>query len=114
MEAVDIDGRALIRLQADHVNRTLVPSFYRYLQAQDSGKTCSIYQLMTSLHDAVCTSEKQIEGGKEFLTAIEGLVQLFERAEKESESKVGLWHADGKLSLADAMAGPCEQTPERT
>jgi hypothetical protein len=71
-------------------------------------------QPITAFHHAVCASEKQIEGGKEFLTAIEGLVQLFERAERESESKVGLWYADGKLSLADAMAGPCEQTPERT
>ncbi|KAI0076498.1 glutathione S-transferase [Panus rudis PR-1116 ss-1] len=79
-------ARALIRLQADHVNRTLVPSFYRYLQAQDE--------------------EKQVQGAKEFAEAIEGLVKLFERAEKETDGKVGLWHPDGALSLADIMAGP--------
>ncbi|KAG6379633.1 glutathione S-transferase [Boletus reticuloceps] len=28
-------ARALVRLQSDHINRTLVPAFYRYLQAQD-------------------------------------------------------------------------------
>ena len=32
-----LDARALIRLQADTVNRALVPAFYRYLQAQDVG-----------------------------------------------------------------------------
>ena len=31
------DARALVRLQADHVNRTPVPAFYRYIQAQDEG-----------------------------------------------------------------------------
>ena len=35
------DARALIRLQADHVNRALVPAFYRYLQAQDEGQSQS-------------------------------------------------------------------------
>ncbi|KAI0826475.1 glutathione S-transferase [Irpex lacteus] len=82
----DLYGRALVRLQADHIGRNLVPAFYRYLQAQHA--------------------EKQIEGGKEFVFAIEGLVALFERAEKETDSKVGLWHVDGKLSLADVLAGP--------
>ncbi|KAI0088811.1 glutathione S-transferase C-terminal-like protein [Irpex rosettiformis] len=82
----DLYGRALVRLQADHVNRNLVPAFYKYLQAQDI--------------------DKQIEGVKEFLSSIEGLVQLFERAEKESDSKVGLWHAGNSLSLADVVAGP--------
>jgi len=28
-------ARALVRLQADHISRTLVPAFYRFLQAQD-------------------------------------------------------------------------------
>ena len=32
-----IDARAIVRLQADHASRTLVPAFYRYLQAQDPG-----------------------------------------------------------------------------
>ena len=33
-----LDARALVRLQADGVNRSLVPAFYRYLQAQDEGE----------------------------------------------------------------------------
>lgn len=97
------DARAIARLQADHINRTLVPAFYRYLQAQDS--------------------DTQIEAGKEFHASIEGLVALFERAEKEiasegelsSEDKrgvapsLGLWDKDsGDLGWADAFAGPCE------
>ncbi|KAF9000274.1 hypothetical protein BDQ17DRAFT_1359943, partial [Cyathus striatus] len=48
-------ARALIRLQADHINRTFVPSFY----------------------------QAQISGGKEFHSAIEGLIALFERMEKD-------------------------------
>lgn len=43
-------ARALIRLQADHVNRALVPAFYRYLQAQDA--------------------DAQIKGGQEFIDAL--------------------------------------------
>lgn len=92
-----------MRLQADHVNRSLVPAFYRYLQAQ--------------------TEEKQIEGGKEFHVALEGLVNLLERAEREiidpggvsgeGEAKMlqkglGLWVPGQKdLGWADIMAGPC-------
>ncbi|GJE86687.1 glutathione S-transferase family protein [Phanerochaete sordida] len=79
-------ARALMRLQADHINRNLVPAFYRYLQAQEP--------------------EKQIEGGREFISAIEGLVKLFERAAAETNTDVGLWKEGGKLSLADVMAGP--------
>jgi glutathione S-transferase len=82
------DARALVRLQSDHINRTLVPKFYRYLQAQETSA--------------------QIEGGKEFLESIQGLVSLFERAEKENEDiAVGLWKEGGKLGWADVMAGPC-------
>jgi glutathione S-transferase len=82
------DARALVRLQCDHINRILVPAFYRYLQAQNSSA--------------------QIECGKEFLTSIEQLVALFERAEQEQESTaVGLWNEGGQLGRADIMAGPC-------
>jgi|SRR5882762_9255090 glutathione S-transferase len=82
------DARALVRLQSDHINRNLVPAFYRYLQAQGT--------------------PAQIEGGKEFHAAIEGLVSLFERAVGENEaSAVGLWEEGGQLGWADAMAGPC-------
>jgi glutathione S-transferase len=47
----------------DHVSRTIVPAFYRYLQAQDQNA--------------------QIELGKEFISSLEGLVVLLERAEHE-------------------------------
>lgn len=96
------DARALVRLQADHVNRNLVPAFYRYLQAQDA--------------------DAQIQGGKEYLDAIEGLVALFERAEREivqaggasgeGEKKVlvkglGLWIEGADIGLVDCVVGPC-------
>ncbi|KAI0658964.1 glutathione S-transferase C-terminal-like protein [Cubamyces menziesii] len=79
-------ARALVRLQADSVNRSLVPAFYRYLQAQDE--------------------DKQIEGAKGFIEAIEGLVTLFTRAEREGYTAYGLWHERGSLSYADVMAAP--------
>jgi len=80
-------ARALVRLQADHINRTLVPAFYRYLQAQDASS--------------------QIEGGKDFHTSIASLVGLFERAENENEgTAVGLWKEGGELGWADVMVGP--------
>lgn len=52
-------------------------------------------------------AEKQIEGGKEFLASIDGLVRLFESAAEWSPS-VGLWTNGDRLSLADVMAGPCQ------
>lgn len=98
-----IDARALVRLQADHINRTLVPAFYRYLQAQDE--------------------DKQIEGGKDFHAALEGLVKLLERAEREivgaggaageGEAQalrkgLGVWIPEEKnLGWADIIGGPC-------
>ena len=102
------DARALVRLQADHVNRTLVPAFYRYLQAQDA--------------------DAQIKGGQEFLEAIRGLTDLFERMEREIvapggasgegearalKAGLGLWVEGGDLGYVDAMAGPCECLGER-
>ncbi|KAJ3862373.1 glutathione S-transferase [Lentinula novae-zelandiae] len=87
-----IDARALVRLQCDHVNCSLVPSFYRYLQAQDQ--------------------DSQINGGKEFHESIEGLVELLERTEKEKALAVGLglWIPENEedLGLVDVMAGPCK------
>lgn len=85
-------ARALIRLQADHINRTLVPSFYRYLQAQDA--------------------DKQASGRHELYQALETLASLFERAERELGTDknvrkyLGLWVEDGELSLADVMVVP--------
>ncbi|KAH7907616.1 glutathione S-transferase [Hygrophoropsis aurantiaca] len=83
--ASDPYARALVRLQSDHINRTLVPAFYRYLQAQDS--------------------EAQIAGGKEFHGAIEHLVELFERAEREVGG-TGLWKEGNDLGWADVVVGP--------
>jgi glutathione S-transferase len=85
------DARALIRLACDHVNRTLVPAFYRYLQAQDV--------------------DAQVAGGKEFHEAIEKLVGALERAERElpadEREGLGLWSTD-ELGLVDVMVGPCK------
>lgn len=77
-------ARAQARLLGDHINRVLVPAFYRYLQAQDP--------------------EAQISGGKEFNDAISMLVEKLERAPPGS---VGLWDPQlDKLGWADVMAGP--------
>ncbi|KAG1735627.1 glutathione S-transferase [Suillus paluster] len=78
-------AKALVRLQSDHINRTLVPAFYRYLQAQDP--------------------DAQIAGGKEFHAAIQSLVELFERAEREVGG-TGLWVEGGDLGWADVVVGP--------
>jgi glutathione S-transferase len=87
-----------VRLQADHISRTLVPAFYRFLQAQDS--------------------DAQTSGVQEFARALEHLTSLLERAERElaatrkggtgSGSGSGLWFEDGELNWTDVMAGPCE------
>ncbi|KAJ7129237.1 thioredoxin-like protein [Mycena epipterygia] len=94
-------ARALVRLQCDHISRTLVPAFYRFIQAQEEGA--------------------QIESGKEFRTALESLVVLFERAEREImqgggasgigeeralSAGLGLWLENGGLSLSDVIVGP--------
>lgn len=71
------DARSVVRFQADHVNRHLIPAFYRYLQAQEE--------------------EKQIQGAKDFLEAIEKLIEMFQKAEKDTPEAVGLWRQDGKL-----------------
>ena len=47
-----LDARALVRLQADNVNRSLVPAFYRYLQAQDEGQLTLV--MFSTMRDA-CT-----------------------------------------------------------
>ncbi|KAF5366501.1 hypothetical protein D9757_012188 [Collybiopsis confluens] len=97
------DARALVRLQSDHINRSVVPAFYRFLQAQDL--------------------DAQISAGKEYHASIETLVGLFERMEKEVDpakngvtgegekkaltSGLGLW-IDGNedLGWVDVMVGP--------
>lgn len=85
------DARSLVHLQSDHINRTLVPAFYRYLQAQGV--------------------PSQLAAGDEFSAAIRTLVGLFERAEHEVGG-TGLWRESGgdepQLGWADVMVGPCE------
>ena len=81
-----IDARALVRLQSDHINRVLVPAFYRYLQAQDP--------------------TAQAAGETELRATIDTLVGLFERAESQVGG-TGLWKESGELGWADVMVGPC-------
>jgi glutathione S-transferase len=82
------DSRAFVRLQADHINRTLIPAFYASLMAQDPE-----------------TLSKRMQA---FTTAIEGFISLFERAEKEQATKtvLGLWAENGEIGWADVMAVP--------
>ncbi|KAF8122531.1 hypothetical protein EV363DRAFT_1404749 [Boletus edulis] len=89
-ELLEVSPKGLTRAPSyasnpDHINRTLVPAFYRYLQAQDP--------------------TAQITGEKEFKAAIEALVALFERADKEVGG-TGLWKEGGELGWADIMVGP--------
>ncbi len=42
------------------------------------------------------------------MSALDGLVKLFERSDAETETNIGLWKESGQLSLTDVMAGPCE------
>jgi len=77
-------SRAVCRLQSDHINRNLVPAFYRYLQAQ--------------------SSPDQIRHGKSFLEAIETLVVLFEK-HSQASGIVGLWNGE-TLGWGDVMAVP--------
>jgi glutathione S-transferase len=91
-------ARALVRLQADHVSRTLVPAFYRFLQAQDP--------------------DAQASGAHDFARALEHLASLLERGAREVQAArtlepsagpgSGLWVEDGELNWTDVMAGPCE------
>ena len=87
-------ARALVRLQADHISRTLVPTFYRFLQAQDPAA--------------------QMTGARDFSDSLEQLVALLERGEREMIAAnrgpgSGLWYEDGELNWTDVMAGPCER-----
>ncbi|KAF8318236.1 hypothetical protein DL93DRAFT_441587 [Clavulina sp. PMI_390] len=79
-------SRALIRLQMDMLTRTIIPSFFRYIQCQDPNT--------------------QISLRKELLDGVEKLLKLFDRTEKEREldaPKVGLWQEGGSLSMADIL-----------
>jgi hypothetical protein len=86
-------ARALVRLQGDHIARALVPAFYRFLQAQEPAA--------------------QIAAAQGFTRALEQLVALLERGEREIVAATrgpgsGLWRKDGELNWTDVMAGPCE------
>jgi hypothetical protein len=84
------DIRALVRLQADHINRNIIPSFYKYLQSQDA--------------------DAKIENGKKFLKNIERLCETFEKDEGVDTRAVGLWREGGELGWADVMAAPCKSS----
>lgn len=77
-----------MRLQADVINRQVIPAFYRYLQAQDQ--------------------DAQIESGKDFLASLVQLTALFERTSREVDEPFGLWSESGNIGLADIMVGPCQ------
>jgi glutathione S-transferase len=85
-------ARAIVRLQADHVSRTLVPAFYRFLQERDP--------------------ERQMRRRDEFSAALEHLTSLLERGEREVFAEAGqgsgLWCTNGgELNWTDVMVGPC-------
>ncbi|KAJ6561544.1 hypothetical protein DFH09DRAFT_1247716 [Mycena vulgaris] len=86
-------ARALVRLQCDHISRAIIPAFYRFLQAQEE--------------------EAQIECGKDFRAGLDGLIAMFERAEREIVQSGGaagvgeqralgaVWLENGDLNLTD-------------
>ncbi|GJJ10090.1 hypothetical protein Clacol_004316 [Clathrus columnatus] len=87
------NARYLLRHQTYHINRSVIPSFYRYLQAQNSND--------------------QIENGKSFLESIIQLIKMFESSEdvlRDADSP-GLWGSLGTsqpqtLNWADVMVAP--------
>jgi glutathione S-transferase len=71
-------ARAKARLAIDHVNRNIVPAFYRYLQAQEE--------------------EKQVKGAKEYVDALAGLV--------DSMDKEGPFWGGNELGMVDMTVLP--------
>ncbi|KAK0544518.1 hypothetical protein OC845_005551 [Tilletia horrida] len=81
--------RALHRVAADRVNRTLIPSFYRYLQAQEA--------------------DKQVEYGKEFVKEVEGFIRGMEAvpsATAGESASGGCWDGSDSPGFVDFMAAP--------
>ncbi|TGJ71849.1 hypothetical protein EYR41_003779 [Orbilia oligospora] len=74
----DPKQKAYSRLWADHISRNIVPTFYRYLQAQEV--------------------EKQAEYGKEFEKQVNTLL--------EAADPKGPFFAGTKLSFVDVMVAP--------
>jgi hypothetical protein len=74
-----------VRLEADHVSRTLVPTYYRFLQAQ--------------------VPDAQEARAYQFSGALKQLVSLLERGEREIAANrgpgSGLWQKDGELKWTD-------------
>ncbi|KAF7302001.1 Glutathione transferase [Mycena indigotica] len=90
-------ARALVRLQCDHINQIIVPSFYRFLQlAQDESA--------------------QVTAAQDFRQALETLIGLLERAENDAlcegdtemgePTGLGLWNNCGAMNLTDVMVAP--------
>jgi glutathione S-transferase len=81
-----------VRLQADYVSRTLIPAFYRFLQAQNP--------------------KRQMAYKEEFSVALEHLAFLLDRGEREVSATggagSGLWCEGGESNWTDVMVGPCE------
>lgn len=73
--------RAQHRLAADRVNRSLIPSFYRYLQAQEE--------------------DKQMKFGKEFVSELEAFT-----ASMKEEKEGSFWDGSDRLGWADIMVAP--------
>ncbi|KIK60044.1 hypothetical protein GYMLUDRAFT_168585 [Collybiopsis luxurians FD-317 M1] len=81
-------ARALVRLQCHHINHSILPAYYRYLQAQDQ--------------------EVQISTGKEYHESINEVADAAGQGEKKTLAVgLGLW-IDGNedIGLADVMVGP--------
>ncbi|KAH9961634.1 glutathione S-transferase [Lactifluus volemus] len=76
-------ARVLVRLQADYISRTLVPSFHRFLQAQDT--------------------ERQMVYKEEFSAALEHLASLLERQQVFAVTGLA---TGGELNRTDVMVGP--------
>ena len=79
---------------SDNVNRSFVPSFYKFLQSQEP--------------------DAQIQSAQDFRDALDTLVSLLHRAEREitdggSTESLGLWIENNvNLGWVDVMAGPCK------
>lgn len=69
---------------------------------------CAVISVSRGAQHSMCNVAKQVEGAKGFVEALESLVTLFRRAEREGYTQYGLWHERGSLSYADVMAAPCE------
>ncbi|PWN42878.1 glutathione S-transferase [Ceraceosorus guamensis] len=72
--------RAQARLAADKINRTLLPAFYRYLQAQEV--------------------ERQVEAGREFLNGMTAFVESMQQGSGP------FWDGTDKIGWADVMIAP--------